>query len=50
MEDQGDSISWFQGGRVELGPRTRLRWQAQTSALQNGAGQSGDLRVAARGA
>jgi hypothetical protein len=50
MEDQGDSISWFQGGRVELGPRTRLRWQAQTSALQNGAGQSGDLRMAARGA
>jgi hypothetical protein len=30
-EDQGDSISWIQNGRVELGPRTRLRWQAEAA-------------------
>ena len=30
LEDGDRSVSWFQGGQMELGPRTRLRWLAPT--------------------
>lgn len=30
LEDADHSVSWFQGGQMELGPRTRLRWLAPT--------------------
>jgi len=26
LEDAGHSVSWVQGGQIDLGPRTRLRW------------------------
>jgi hypothetical protein len=31
LEAGDHSVSWFQGGHMELGPRTRLRWLAPTT-------------------
>ena len=40
LEDGDHSVSWFQSGHMELGPRTRLRWLSPRPATRSEATRS----------